>query len=718
MPQKYYKPDIIKENTIQIDNAGFSGDTGNGFIHTTLEQDVVIQRISKDLYAHPSSGIREMYANEARACRTAKVLGSDPCITLRINTYNRSIVLEGTDSMGMSWETFRDVYCVLGRSTNFDGKESGQFGFGRAAYMCISDIMILETYCRDTGEKFAVMGKSGIGFQTGLPEPRMDSFGTRISMTANAEIDFEDVIKMVEKCARLSTIRTTIDVDGDIREIQQGSLETFYDDKTGLGRSIECDVYSKDDIKVAFYHSWSRSDDGGIIQMSGLNPQQAYLCGIPVEYRYEGKYANPICPIVVNVGDERRYKPTPDRERFSNDAVNDITARIDEIVEDYIRSFPDMTLEQYITNPRTLLISNMYGYDCNDLIGANLKDCAKIMRTPVCGSDGGRMGRLRDNVKDANFLISKSLISKEIEAVRGHDDKMCIFRIPRHFHDEMELFSARGILTVREYIKRYGLKLLKRRSARKVVVCSPDRHGYLCRDTYMSDEVPENTVSCNAENFWQLTSKMGDTRYSKIRMGFAKENALGKDNPLTITYDEWYKRLGNHLVHTDKFGVLALHQIRHGSLPVRIQETFVGDIAESEKKILGLEYLESEKILIINADRIGIEHAKLYLDLCGVELKNITVGDLTESDQKILDKVGLDNMDYSMDTHELIFLNAYKKLQFPEVRDVLVSTFCDINNYNYGSRTRNCVESALRLITLESSLKVRLYSQNCSDVET
>ena len=94
----------------------------------------MIQRISHDLYAKPESGFRELFNNEARACRTArKHHNASPRIEVSIVPSERKLIIHGIDSMGMSMDRFLNIFTVLGRSDNFDGSECGQFGLGRAA---------------------------------------------------------------------------------------------------------------------------------------------------------------------------------------------------------------------------------------------------------------------------------------------------------------------------------------------------------------------------------------------------------------------------------------------------------------------------------------------------------------------------------------------------------------------------------------------------------
>ena len=75
---KIYKPILIKEKQLNVPpedityNENLFDGTEKGFIKMDVDKDVAIQRMSKKLYKHASSGLRELYVNEARACRYAK----------------------------------------------------------------------------------------------------------------------------------------------------------------------------------------------------------------------------------------------------------------------------------------------------------------------------------------------------------------------------------------------------------------------------------------------------------------------------------------------------------------------------------------------------------------------------------------------------------------------------------------------------------------------
>jgi hypothetical protein len=167
---KIFRPTLIDEKPLPLGSEEFSyapklqQASQDGMIKVKLEEEVIIQRVSHDLYANPRSGFREFYNNECRACRIAsRVFGANPSIEVTLVPSERKLVIQGVDSLGISQDKFLQVYSVLGRSDNFSGSEIGMYGLGRASYVTISDTVVLETFSREDGTAYAVLGKSGIG---------------------------------------------------------------------------------------------------------------------------------------------------------------------------------------------------------------------------------------------------------------------------------------------------------------------------------------------------------------------------------------------------------------------------------------------------------------------------------------------------------------------------------------------------------------------------
>ena len=131
----------------------------NGVIPVRLEEDVVRFRVGH-LYSSPASGFRELYANELRACRTARSkYGANPRIEITVNVSDRILVIHGIDSLGITENSFVNTLSVLGETDNQDGAEVGQWGWGAAA-ACVSE----DTECLtlDGWKKYCELKKGDI----------------------------------------------------------------------------------------------------------------------------------------------------------------------------------------------------------------------------------------------------------------------------------------------------------------------------------------------------------------------------------------------------------------------------------------------------------------------------------------------------------------------------------------------------------------------------
>ena len=361
---KIFKPTMVTVNPLDIkknkyNKTLFEG-AEDGFIKMDVDKEVAIQRMSRDLYQYAASGLRELYVNEVRACVTARdKYGANPTIIITVNDDQRRLVIEGIDSMGMSADRFKRVYTVLGHSDNFEGNVPGQFGMGRAAYTCLSDTMILNTYSRESKEKYAVLGRNGVGY-TILPEPDILSYGTRIEILLHKNIERYDFDDMMKKMSWFSGIKTVL--------VTKSGLGEDTGTKTILGPisvSERIDERLKEtipsDIKYRAIPIHLEDDliciDGNIlVKKTNIgklgyavddadkdNEVEAYLLGVPID---GGEISIPLNLPILNVKNERILSPTPDRERFTEKSLKGIQERINKLFSEF-NVFDISSLQEY-----------------------------------------------------------------------------------------------------------------------------------------------------------------------------------------------------------------------------------------------------------------------------------------------------------------------------------------------------------------------------------
>ena len=415
---RFYTPQILKPAKA----------SEGRFVANRMEDDAVMRRVSRDLYANPAAGLRELLANEITAARAAKKLGADPRI--EVTLLDDRIVVWGVDSLGIERRIFDDVYTVLGRSGNFDGTTPGQFGLGRAAYVTLSDHMLLETRHRN-GDCYTVLGVEGRGFQVDLGEPDIP-YGTRITLNPREDNRMPYYMKtMVERIAGRCEIPIILTTEDGTERFEMRRLDAY-------GSVIAGDL---PDAEYAV--STSGSDT-------------SYLCGMPITFQYRGKYN---VSVAVDIRDERKYMPTPDRERMTEEAEEAISRLIDAEIESRMGGFPQDVNEALAHPARGLAIH---------LGMAPLGLRAEVRA--LCPNDDivTELGNLPIS-NPGPFLACRAYVGRAMDAVR------------ERFPGAVFVKGAPpGLTTISEFMKRHGIRQLppkKASRARPDFVTVHTNHG-------------------------------------------------------------------------------------------------------------------------------------------------------------------------------------------------------------------------------------------------
>ena len=261
MKDKYYKPELHVVPDVDIPqedvddsplNRLGEGDT----ISVSLDSDVIIQKLSHDIYSSWKSGLRELYNNEGRACRITSTqhLTAVPQIHITIDPVERRLTIEGIDSQGITVEVFDKSLRVLGVSSNFDSKEIGQMGMGFAGYTMIFEAMILDSYSREDNEKWSVLADGGINFKV-LGNPIMKSYGTRLSGTYKNNIDPDSerdlLINIMKQSNKIWKIRNKVK-NGEWDSLEMLEMYETIEDYLAQGQKINAIKYYRQEMSVPF----------------------------------------------------------------------------------------------------------------------------------------------------------------------------------------------------------------------------------------------------------------------------------------------------------------------------------------------------------------------------------------------------------------------------------------------------------------------------------
>ena len=237
---------------------GITDDDGN--IKVELHSETILRTLAERIYSDYNSAIRELYNNEARACRMARdQFHARPHIHITLNETDRKLIIHGVDSLGITKKIVGQVLRIVGKSSNMKGGEVGQFGMGFISYSLLTDMMILETNPR-LGDEYALICDGGMLFRK-APQPNLGSYGTRLEMVLKDNIRIDELVRTFEACAEFSTIPTTIELETDItnNSYSYGSDRIAYNEGT-----YECSQWNsiKDYVLELSNVSRHTDDDG------------------------------------------------------------------------------------------------------------------------------------------------------------------------------------------------------------------------------------------------------------------------------------------------------------------------------------------------------------------------------------------------------------------------------------------------------------------------
>ena len=500
---KYYKPelhvvpdvDIPKED---IESSPLTRLGGGDTLSVKLDSDVIIQKLSHDIYSGWKSGLRELYNNEARACRiTAKQhLTSNPTIHITIDPIERQLTIEGLDSQGITVEVFDKSLRVLGVSSNFDSKEIGQMGMGFAGYTMIFEAMKLDSYARGTNEKWSVLADGGINFKV-LGNPIMNKHGTRLSGTYKDNINVDELFDHIKILSRFSKVKTIIHLTEDTNRHNAGKFlcdnyrggyhylmgmrATYLRDENDYRAKhrdkrkelfIPITIEREDFDFYGYVSIFNTTYDSVRKEEISSDLSITTLIGTPIDSSLGYKFSN-LSGYVLNIKDERKYKPTTDRDRMKEDSLELIEDEIDSEIKEIFTQFHLTSMEDYMSlNDKQKMIydSNVWR-DINSFVDDDTTNkLVSMLNASYTTYPNKRLMSVNDMLKlNKDIVALKGLRKEPIEKLSNVLNDPLFFRLGsghRYLEreDELQMLREFGIIMGEEYIRLHKVKGVRTKS--------------------------------------------------------------------------------------------------------------------------------------------------------------------------------------------------------------------------------------------------------------
>ena len=327
-----------------------------------VDKDVMKKYFSSGVYSGYKSGLRELYNNEARACRNSlHIEGSNPEIHITINPTEKLFTIEGRDSEGITVDVFNNAVKVMGITSNNNAHEIGQMGMGFASYTTLGQSVKVDTWARDTDECYSFFAENGMDFKI-APNPKdMKYHGTKISgkyYDMNPEtketIYVDEILNHIQKLARYSKIPTYIHLTDDTDDYDSGTTmcKQYDSPREYLMEEFKLQCEERENRELTYSKEIEVVNDDyefyGVIGIEKTNWDNAYACsmndlenqltllGTPVNAdqldwdnrQDHNKIKQCFTSYVLNIKNERKYKPTADRDRMVAGAMQTIYKEI------------------------------------------------------------------------------------------------------------------------------------------------------------------------------------------------------------------------------------------------------------------------------------------------------------------------------------------------------------------------------------------------------
>ena len=497
------------------------------------------------MYTSWESGVRELYANACRAARDAAEAGnsSEAHVSINVRHDNDGTVLVISDNgPGMDLARFEESFSEIGTSDNMDPSKPGQFGMGVISFMLLGEKARFDTMYDgpDGPERYAVtVGEDlGITYEGGGDR---QSRGTTVTVRCTKpEPWFNAIVSYVEETAKLSGVRTTLDADkwGSVTTTEFPALDAaaYYEMEAGVRPLVNI---SRPEYDLAA---------GCAVDCRSFS--KTALAGMPVRMDFEPGYN--LEAFVLNIKDERRFMPHPNREKISEEGSERLAAMLKKDVDAAVKKLAALPVPPV---PKT------YDELC-DVDGALV-----LWRGPVNGRKERPVNErlYTDAIFNGN---SKTILAIALKhgrnVVYSMKDRMNSIELEEELKTTI-IWGERspahaiardlGITQIRDAARKAGVRLTERQSGSDVPLSDIVHRGRL----HDPRKLPKTTVmappSCvrdvrNAIRSYFVPDKIAWIKHVPALVG----------HPNVIMFEDWIEKLGGVKLRTNR-GVMSVRDI-------------------------------------------------------------------------------------------------------------------------------------------------------------
>ncbi len=585
--------------------------------------------------------------------------------------------------------------------------------------------MVLETYSRDTNERYAVMGKNGIGFNV-LPEPDIQDYGTRITLTLREDISLKNIVEAVIRVSRFSGVETHLTLEEDLEyETHDGeSLPT----ETGrykvapvdfkehlldivkreeasyrkLIKTVPVEIHDDDfDLYACFA---VMRDSWEYVHRSYHSSGEVYLVGSPIS----AEISLPFSSWILNIKDERKYQPTADRERLSDQAITSMYEKVHEKVKEALAFLELQHVDDYINSQHKPIYDKYDELHLHEYLSARTIEICRFLQISVKTTSDKDTKTIAELFEESdNLFYLSSLNSDKIRAIRSRVPDAVVFRLSKSKYNEeddvisrLTLLRNNGVIFGEEFLASNKIRAKREPKQLSEVVVHRAATNYYSWERFQC--VRRHTSRCGKDAIDNKVIRIEGRKmrpYLNMLSQVQTSYEIVMDDKRIkkgIKLEELVKQLEDKMIDTSD-GRLSLEQIARCGRKIAL-------ILYSDASIS--RHLGSSSALAIVGDADTLFEIMVFLEFNEVKYTIDTDG------HKSLDKYisGKDLHDY-----EFVYDSSYSKIgdseilysvvhAVKEVRDErLLNLF--LNAARYCRSAKEVVEMRMYVLRLNEQLK-------------
>lgn len=529
----------------------------DGAITVTLNKESVRKQLADEVYSDQMSFMRELLSNAYRSCRTAVSSGmiKEGLVSVVINHDAGTITIEDNGT-GITHEKFEHVLSIIGTSDNHDANEGAQFGMGVFSYLQAGRTAEIDTaFISDGGLDGYVVRIDDATTFTPVGTTKRTSPGTTITINMYrdpglsfkfdpAKHDHWDM-KTLDRtstrgaamtCARLSNVKTRFVEILDGMEQEQHVAQTSFDEAAALH------LKDMDPVRV--------SGDGFEMLIGLGKKREFYLHGMPIKAHIPN--VPEYFAYVINIHDERKYRPMPNREEMRPEAVDAIWSEIVGLVR---RAYVGMDGMDYksIRDYQTTRLAMLYRL-FSEFRTEGDRPILEPLGIEVSVRGKGRVTKplylALYNNPSVVYTTQRYPLLEQLEDEVGSTIIMPDSRKPAAVAEWKKNISKFGIPALRDVAKKKGIRLTVRRGGKSKCTVHTSSGGKYKSMTYSAGETHGRVIRVDS-GMMRIIEALKQVGISE----YFSRNADGI--PGSIHIDDWLDRIGETYYDTNKGRMLG-----------------------------------------------------------------------------------------------------------------------------------------------------------------